>query len=169
MQNLLNLIIFLIYLYYIICICIYKSYLKINGLPIDFLNKGDPGPFGWINRGTIDINTTLEIPQLFKNPIEEVELDKTIPFTASFEIKLDNLKATVPVKPPELSYMTNALIRPTVAFINSNHTTTIPLFFEFELPLVILFIFYYYNYIYIYNFFLHKNIFIYIYIILIFN
>jgi hypothetical protein len=112
-----------------------KSYLKINGLPIDFLNKGDPGPFGWINRGTIDINTTLEIPQLFKNPIEEVELDKTIPFTASFEIKLDNLKATVPVKPPELSYMTNALIRPTVAFINSNHTTTIPLFFEFELPL----------------------------------
>jgi len=53
-----------------------KSFLKINSLPIDFLNNGDPGPFGWINRGTIDINTTLEIPQVFKNQteIEEVGL-----------------------------------------------------------------------------------------------
>ncbi|KAL6621642.1 hypothetical protein U3516DRAFT_542182 [Neocallimastix sp. 'constans'] len=113
-----------------------KSFLKINSLPIDFLNNGDPGPFGWINRGTIDINTTLEIPQIFKNQteIEEVELDKTIPLTATFDVKLDNLKASVPIKPPELSYMTSALIRPVVAFMNSNHTS-IPLSFEFELPM----------------------------------
>ncbi|OUM63390.1 hypothetical protein PIROE2DRAFT_10111, partial [Piromyces sp. E2] len=111
-----------------------KSYLKINSLPIDFLNNGDPGPFGWINKGTIDINTTLEIPQLFKNHPEDVELDKTIPLTANFDVKLDNLKASVPIKPPELNYMTSALIRPIVAFMNSNHTS-IPLSFEFELPM----------------------------------
>jgi len=111
-----------------------KSYLKINSLPIDFLNNGDPGPFGWINRGTIDINTTLEIPQVFKPVNDEVELDKTIPLTASFDVKLDNLKASVPLKPQELSYMTSALIRPVVAFMNSNHTS-IPLSFEFELPM----------------------------------
>jgi len=111
-----------------------KSYLKINSLPIDFLNNGDPGPFGWINKGTIDINTTLEIPQVFKNQTESVELDKTIPLTASFDVKLDNLKASVPIKPPQLSYMTSALIRPIVAFMNSNHTS-IPLSFEFELPM----------------------------------
>jgi len=111
-----------------------KSYLKINSLPIDFLNNGDPGPFGWINKGTIDINTTLEIPQVFKPETEGVELDKTIPLTASFDVKLDNLKASVPLKPQELSYMTSALIRPVVAFMNSNHTS-IPLSFEFELPM----------------------------------
>jgi len=111
-----------------------KSYLKINSLPIDFLNNGDPGPFGWINKGTIDINTTLEIPQVFKNLPENVELDKTIPLTASFDVKLDNLKASVPIRPPELNYMTSALIRPIVAFMNSNHTS-IPLSFEFELPM----------------------------------
>jgi len=111
-----------------------KSYLKINSLPIDFLNNGDPGPFGWINKGTIDINTTLEIPQVFKNLPEDVELDKTIPLTASFDVKLDNLKASVPIRPPELNYMTSALIRPVVAFMNSNHTS-IPLSFEFELPM----------------------------------
>jgi len=111
-----------------------KSYLKINSLPIDFLNNGDPGPFGWINNGTIDINTTLEIPQVFKNQTENIELDKTIPLTAVFDVKLDNLKASVPIKPPELSYMTSALIRPIVAFMNSNHTS-IPLSFEFELPM----------------------------------
>jgi distribution and morphology protein 31 len=111
-----------------------KSYLKINSLPIDFLNNGDPGPFGWINKGTIDINTTLEIPQVFKNLPEDVELDKTIPLTASFDVKLDNLKASVPIRPPELNYMTSALIRPIVAFMNSNHTS-IPLSFEFELPM----------------------------------
>jgi len=111
-----------------------KSYFKINSLPIDFLNNGDPGPFGWINKGTIDINTTLEIPQVFKPENEEVELDKTIPLTASFDVKLDNLKASVPLKPQELSYMTSALIRPVVAFMNSNHTS-IPLSFEFELPM----------------------------------
>jgi len=111
-----------------------KSYLKINSLPIDFLNNGDPGPFGWINRGTIDINTTLEIPQVFKTLHEDIDLDKTIPLTASFDVKLDNLKASVPIKPPELSYMTSALIRPVVAFMNSNHTS-IPLSFEFELPM----------------------------------
>ena len=104
-------------------------------MPIDFLNNGDPGPFGWINKGTIDINTTLEIPQVFKNLPEDVELDKTIPLTASFDVKLDNLKASVPIRPPELNYMTSALIRPIVAFMNSNHTS-IPLSFEFELPMV---------------------------------
>ena len=80
----------------------------------------------------------MEIPQIFKNQteIEEVELDKTIPLTATFDVKLDNLKASVPIKPPELSYMTSALIRPVVAFMNSNHTS-IPLSFEFELPMVL--------------------------------
>jgi len=111
-----------------------KSYLKINSLPIDFLNNGDPGPFGWINKGTIDINTTMEIPQVFKTKNEDIELDKTIPLTATFDVKLDNLKASVPMKPPELSYMTSALIRPIVAYMNSNHTS-IPLSFEFELPM----------------------------------
>lgn len=37
-------------------------------------------------------------------------------------VKMNNFKASVPLKPKALSYMSSALIRPVVAFMNSNRT-----------------------------------------------
>lgn len=38
------------------------------------------------------------------------------------KIQFNDLKASIPLTVPELSYMTNALIRPVVAYLNSNRT-----------------------------------------------
>ncbi|KAJ3316653.1 Mitochondrial distribution and morphology protein 31, mitochondrial precursor [Blyttiomyces sp. JEL0837] len=39
------------------------SHLKINGIPIDHLNTGATGPFGWITSGTLDVDFHLLMPQ----------------------------------------------------------------------------------------------------------
>ncbi|ORZ29507.1 hypothetical protein BCR44DRAFT_1505662 [Catenaria anguillulae PL171] len=39
------------------------SRLKIDNVPIDHLNYGTTGPFGWITGGTLDISATIHIPR----------------------------------------------------------------------------------------------------------
>jgi distribution and morphology protein 31 len=54
-----------------------------------------------------------------------------------WKVKLKNLKANVPLVNPELSYMSNALIRPVVGFMNSNKTL-IPLALSAQMDFVMI-------------------------------
>ncbi|KAJ3283391.1 Mitochondrial distribution and morphology protein 31, mitochondrial precursor [Borealophlyctis nickersoniae] len=183
------------------------SHLKINGVPIEHLNRGSTGPFGWITRGTLDVDLQLLFPQtqgadilnLIKEEIEEMKdsaLDKieeviskngerrshqekehsqrttrsttaeasstpglatsapvrpsgrvdlfpsqsyrveddpsldAIPSSKQdpqlvmvWNVRLNDLKAAVPLSTPHLSYMNNALIRPIVAYMNAVRTS----------------------------------------------
>jgi distribution and morphology protein 31 len=49
-------------------------------------------------------------------------------------VAMNNLKASVPLRSEELSYLNHALIRPIVAYVNANRTR-IPLSFQCEIPL----------------------------------
>jgi len=44
---------------------------------------------------------------------------------------LRNLNAHIPINPPELSYLNNALVIPIIAYMNTNYTT-IPLNFDID-------------------------------------
>ena len=213
--------------------------MKINGVPIDHINSGVEGPFGWIKRGKLDIDLhfllpstdsdediisivkeeidditdlaldkfdevihhhesknnsspdhdddlgkhsrkleTLErrkreeasrsnkeiqgmrkIVDLASNPefhnttcyktIYPVYSDEHTPPTRSvrekdrgrkkvvmfWNVKMNDLKASVPYFSPDLSYISNAMIRPIVAYMNANRTCT-PFSFSAEMELV---------------------------------
>ncbi|KAI9199384.1 mitochondrial distribution and morphology proteins-domain-containing protein [Polychytrium aggregatum] len=51
-----------------------------------------------------------------------------------WEVKLNDLKASVPLSSPHISYMNNALIRPIVAYMNNNRTT-VPIAFSAKMDL----------------------------------
>ncbi|KAI9164241.1 Mitochondrial distribution and morphology protein 31, mitochondrial precursor [Blastocladiella emersonii ATCC 22665] len=198
---------------------------KIDGVPIEHLNYGTTGPFGWINGGTLDISALIHIPRM-RRPQEVDELlaqlmtelkatamdrirledvadlpdraqqlirDKVNwavfavkdrsnrrncspsssapanqhassnatrasstappPATAAptlaeiaasaaqpvlcmdFDLRFNNIRASVPLYSEDLSYLTtNALVRPVVAYMNA-HRTFIPLRCRVALPL----------------------------------
>lgn len=60
---------------------------------------------------------------------------KKSPLLMQWNIKLKNLKASVPLATQELSYLNNALIRPIVAYMNANKTS-ISLSFNAKMDLV---------------------------------
>lgn len=113
--------------------------LRVNGLNIDHLNTGLPGPLGWISHGKVDMIGDLTIP-LANNDTNYLSVLKSNLYSQNainnesqedlqqpkikldLNIKLFNVKATVPFQTPELSYMNYALIKPIVAYINSNNT-----------------------------------------------
>jgi mitochondrial distribution and morphology protein 31 len=63
--------------------------LKLNGLPIDHLNTGVTGPFGWITRGTIDIDLHFLFPQTNDDDILDRILDEIDEIR---DVALDKLK-----------------------------------------------------------------------------
>jgi distribution and morphology protein 31 len=54
-----------------------------------------------------------------------------------WKVKIKNIKAYVPIITPELGYMSNALIRPVVGYMNSNKTL-IPLSMSAQMDMVML-------------------------------
>ncbi|TPX38470.1 hypothetical protein SeLEV6574_g07772 [Synchytrium endobioticum] len=222
------------------------SHFKINGVPIQHLNQGAEGPFGWITGGTLDMDVRVLIPQVtdhtvlavLKEEIQELrvkalelgdkavssiegvirvpiqydthrtgyhhgmdvsissivkgdeshgrkhsgDLDQLImmhdvvtpaprilsadnagtsadygehaakytdiPFTPPpppnpdgppyirffFDVRLNDLRASVPLVSPELSYLNSALVRPVVAYMNANRTIT-PMVFGVQVDL----------------------------------
>lgn len=120
---------------------------RIDNLKIEHLNKGMEGPFGWINKGTVDIITdiiVIEKNNLTLNEILKTEgfsqllnnnssnnsnsnsnsnndSDKNL-FICDFYLRLKNPKAQVPLFTNDLSYINNAAIRPIVGYINNNKT-----------------------------------------------
>ncbi|KAI8831095.1 mitochondrial distribution and morphology protein family 31/32 [Chytridium lagenaria] len=133
-------------------------HLKINNFPIDHLNAGVTGPFGWITSGNLDIDFHLFIPktndddlyQLLMSEFEETkdtaigtieelilragkshgdeEVAETPSLLMHCSVSLNDLRASVPLTTSYITYMNNALSRPVVAYMNANRTR-IPLSF----------------------------------------
>jgi distribution and morphology protein 31 len=122
------------------------NHLKVNGIKIEHLNRNTSGPFSWITQGTVDIDALLGLPTDL-NSDEDVldlivnEVDKRInnlpknkKIMMEFDVKLNNLKASVPIMNPDLTYLNNALVRPIVGYMNNNRVS-IPLRFQSEMDL----------------------------------
>jgi distribution and morphology protein 31 len=66
-----------------------------------------------------------------------VQTDDVTDMAVIMELKLKNIRAAVPLQTEELSYVTNAAIRPIIAYLNANAgVISVPL--HFTVPLVIL-------------------------------
>ncbi|EGC31692.1 hypothetical protein DICPUDRAFT_156422 [Dictyostelium purpureum] len=117
--------------------------LKIDGLNIDILSRNATGPLGWIKEGTFDIDLLLLLP----HQVDDKELLETeqvefgiIPASENprmnlhldFKVQLNHLYSVAPLYTPEISYISNALAHPIVAYINS-HSKHIPLSFKFAM------------------------------------
>lgn len=125
--------------------------MRMDNLKIEHLNGGMSGPFGWINKGTVDIladfmvleeNITLDMlidqglsnfsnqfffnkkkreKQLEKESNKNERKDNNL-FICDFYLRLKNPKAQVPLFTNDLSYISSAAIRPIVGYINNNKT-----------------------------------------------
>lgn len=123
---------------------------RVDALNVDHLNTGLEGPFGWITSGEVDMIGDIMVPedegvnmveivsaiteslakearraQILKPESEKEEnnnTDVTKYFIMDLQIKLNNVKAAVPIFTNDLSYVNNALIRPIVGYINSRKT-----------------------------------------------
>jgi distribution and morphology protein 31 len=67
------------------------------------------------------------IPGLLTNPPTVVHM--------FVDVRLNNLKASVPLQTEHISFLSNAMIRPVVAYVNANRTS-IPLSFAGQIPMV---------------------------------
>ncbi|KAK7205764.1 mitochondrion biogenesis protein [Myxozyma melibiosi] len=79
-----------------------------------------------INRGQIELEDVISLPVSSSSgsTIGPKQPEKYIVF--DLRIQLHNVRAALPLMPPELSYINNALIRPMIAYIN-NRNTYIPI------------------------------------------
>ncbi len=116
---------------------------RIDNLKLDHLNRGMSGPFGWINKGTVDMIADVIVPE--KNiSMNDISIDEIVKyysknlrgkakkaddklamnnmFILDFYLRLNNPRASVPLFSNDLSYVNSALIQPIVAYINSNKT-----------------------------------------------
>lgn len=117
---------------------------RIDNLKLDHLNGGMSGPFGWINKGTVDMIADVIVPK--KNiSMDDISIDEIVKyysknlrgkarnkgdnlssmnnmFILDFYLRLNNPRASVPLFSNNLSYVNIALIQPIVAYINSNKT-----------------------------------------------
>ncbi|KAJ1554040.1 Mitochondrial distribution and morphology protein 31, mitochondrial precursor [Nowakowskiella sp. JEL0078] len=110
------------------------SHLKINGVPIDHFNAGIEGPFGWIRRGTMDIDLHVRIPQNSNDDLNAKIREIRPSLLMLCDVRLNNLKATIPLVNPHISYLNNAMIRPVVAYMNANRIS-IPITFGAEIDM----------------------------------
>lgn len=120
---------------------------RIDNLKIEHLNRGMEGPFGWIQKGTVDMIADVIVPKknasmtqfsydeiikyYSKNlqaqiggtePTQGKPSDMSDLFIMDFYMRLNNPRASIPLFSDDLSYVNSALIRPIVAYINNNHT-----------------------------------------------
>lgn len=117
--------------------------LRVDGLNVDHLNTGLEGPFGWITKGDVDMVGDVMVPeeegdfnvgelvqlitqsiskQTRKKNTESLNANLSKYFVMDLKVRLNNVRATVPLFTDELSYVNNALIRPIVGYINSRKT-----------------------------------------------
>ncbi|EFA81839.1 hypothetical protein PPL_05071 [Heterostelium album PN500] len=120
--------------------------LKLDGVNIDILSRNATGPLGWIKEGTFDIQLNLLLPKVKEGEILEseshtvdygiipIDKDPLKNLHLTFSVQLNHLFSVAPLYTPELSYLSNALAHPIVAYINS-HSKHIPLQFNFSMNL----------------------------------
>jgi distribution and morphology protein 31 len=125
---------------------------RVDSLKVDHMNTGMEGPFGWITSGEVDMIGDIMVPEDEGINISEIlqsiadsvakearrakilntkasdesrkekDDDPSKYFVMDLQIKLNNVKAAVPIFTNDLSYVNNALIRPIVGYINSRKT-----------------------------------------------
>ncbi|EEB08250.2 inner membrane protein Mdm31 [Schizosaccharomyces japonicus yFS275] len=134
------------------------SRLRIDGVGVRHLNRDVTGTFSWITHGNADFIIDLAFPPepkkptlrqlsrevwnqiIKKQPSNGAESSKLRIKEASpnvwfdVRLRLNNLRAAVPIFTSDVSYVNNALIRPIVAYINSSRTY-IPVSCRFIKPL----------------------------------
>lgn len=88
---------------------------RIDQLDIDHLNAGVQGPFGWIDRGHVNMEVNYNLQQ---------DLAQRSRFDVN--LQLMDVKARVPFFQNPLTYKNHALIRPIIGYINA-HRTYIPI------------------------------------------
>lgn len=99
------------------------SHFRIDHLNIDHLNSGTVGPFGWISRGFIDIQTNIHYPST----------NKALQF--DIDLQLKHVRAEIPFFNNEfMTFRNKTLVKPIVGYINS-HRTYIPIQCSLEKPL----------------------------------
>lgn len=67
------------------------SHLKLNGLPIDHLNGGAEGPFGWIVSGTLDIDLQFMFPQVTDTDLLDVLKEGILEFKEISKVTMDHV------------------------------------------------------------------------------
>ena len=116
-----------------------KVHAKVTGVPIDQFNYKVEGPMGWLRAGNVDVDAHILLPpqQVTNAPLPIYEAlwalvnsllgapppkaeEPKVDF--HFNVKFNNLKADMPLQPPNWSFLDNALVRPTVAYVNANST-----------------------------------------------
>lgn len=136
--------------------------LKINGIKMDILSKNASGPLGWIKDGTLDIYAVIKIPPKVYNEklthtatrstvipndsinnedvrdiLVEAQSDPNDPYftpvAMELGIQFNHINASAPLYSPTLSVVSNALVHPILAYINT-HSKHIPLNLSINLP-----------------------------------
>ena len=119
-----------------------RSSLKIDGVNADLISTSSTGPISWITEGTIDIDIDLEFLAEFWEEGWHYHLDTNTqsgyysndtvverdPLLLDIKLKLNNLRADIPISTNQLTLINRALVIPVVAYMNTNYTC-IPLAF----------------------------------------
>ncbi|TPX71395.1 hypothetical protein SpCBS45565_g01096 [Spizellomyces sp. 'palustris'] len=84
------------------------SHLKLNGLPIDHLNAGIEGPFGWITKGFLDIDLQLLFPQTDTDNLLDILRDELEEIT---DTALDKLEAVISTHPETKNRHASSIVR----------------------------------------------------------
>jgi distribution and morphology protein 31 len=124
-----------------------RSTLKIDGIKSDLISTSSSGPISWITEGTIDIDMDLQFYDDYWEEGWHYHLDtntqsgyysrdslhETPPLFLFVNLKMNNLKADIPIGTDQLTLIKKALVIPVVAYMNTNYTS-IPLNFEVHVP-----------------------------------
>jgi distribution and morphology protein 31 len=119
-----------------------RSSLKIDGVNADLISTSSSGPISWITEGTIDIDMDLEFRDEYWEEGWHYHLDTNTqngfyshdslyevdPLLLDIRLKLNNLRADIPMSTDQLTLINKALVIPVVAYMNTNYTC-IPLAF----------------------------------------
>jgi distribution and morphology protein 31 len=89
---------------------------------MDQLNYGAKGPFSWIKSGTVDIDARFHAAA---GSPDQLKMD--------FDLRINDMVASVPLQNEDLSYLSSALIKPVVTYMNARRNPP-PIACSIELP-----------------------------------
>lgn len=121
--------------------------LRVDSLNIDHVRGAGEGPLTWIQRGRLAVDILVTLPvdscdgkqygdvwlgnffktlRRIKSPNDGESIDFQV------DLRLSGVRAQVPLITADLSLYNQALVRPTVAYLNEHRHHTIPLTFSFS-------------------------------------
>lgn len=125
-----------------------RSSLKIDGVKSDLISGSSSGPISWITEGTIDIDIDLDFRSEYYEEqgwhyhmntethdgfYSQNEVYEEEPLIMDIKLKLNNLRADIPLTTDQLTLINRALVIPVIAYMNTNYTC-IPLAFPVHVP-----------------------------------